>query len=109
VPQGELPQREERRRKPFLFLCGLSFPQGRLHREKKNFFVFFAKKRFFIVFLLSVEVLLEADPNDFLLTIFSFFSLILSSLCVFYPRGRSDCIKSENNFVLVFLLSVEAV
>jgi hypothetical protein len=36
LPQGELPQREERRRKPFLFLCGLTFHQGRLHREKKD-------------------------------------------------------------------------
>jgi hypothetical protein len=34
-------------------------------KPKKNFFVFFAQKRFFLVFLLSVEVLLEADSNDF--------------------------------------------
>jgi hypothetical protein len=27
--------------------------------------VFFAQKKFFLVFLLSVEALLEADPNDF--------------------------------------------
>ncbi len=135
-------------------LCGLTFPQGRLHREKKakrnkenvlshnslgsasrrasterrktkktffcfyadwpsprvdytegrktkkNFFVFLAQKKFFLVFLLSVEVLLEADHNDFWLKTFSFFSLSLSFLCVFYPRGRSDCIKSQNKFFL---------
>ena len=40
---------------------------------------------------------------------FPFFSLSLSSLCVFYPRGRSDYIKSQNKFFLVFLLSVEAL
>jgi hypothetical protein len=38
-----------------------------------------------------------------------FFSLSLSSLGVFYPRRRSDCIKSQNKFILVFLLSVEAL
>jgi hypothetical protein len=40
---------------------------------------------------------------------FSFFSLSLSSLCVFYSTGRSHCIKSQNKFFLVFLLSVEAL
>ncbi len=138
----------------FVCLCGLTFPQGRLHREKKtkrkkenvlnqnllgsasrratterrktkktffvfmrnwpsprvdyterrklkkNFFVFFAQKRFSLIFFLSVEVLLEADPNDFWLKTFSFFSLCLSSLCVFYPRGRSDCTKSQNKVFL---------
>ena len=34
---GELPQREERLRKNFLcFLCRLTFPQGRFHRENKE-------------------------------------------------------------------------
>ena len=40
---------------------------------------------------------------------FSFFSASLSSHCVFYPRGRSDCIKPQNKFFLVFLLYVEAL
>jgi hypothetical protein len=43
------------------------------------------------------------------LIFFSFFTLSLSSLCVFYPGGRSDCVKSLNKFFLVFLLSVEAL
>ncbi len=35
LPQGENPQREERLRKIcFVVLCGLTFPKGRLHREK---------------------------------------------------------------------------
>ncbi len=56
-------QREERLRKPFfVFVRGLTLPQGRLHREKKDIKT---QKRFFLVFLLSVEVLLEADPNEF--------------------------------------------
>ncbi len=119
---------ERRRTKINLFvcLCGLTFPKGRLHREKKtkrkkenvlnqnllgsasrraaterrnlfcfyadwpsprvdyterrktkkNFFVFFAQKKFILVFLLSVEVLLEAEPNDFWLKTFSFFLLV---------------------------------
>jgi hypothetical protein len=56
LPQEELPQREERLRK-FLF-------------------EFFCTKRFFFVFILSVEGLLEADPNDFFLfgTFLCFFS-----------------------------------
>ncbi len=35
--QEDLPQREERLRKSFfVLLCGLTIPQGRLHREKKD-------------------------------------------------------------------------
>jgi hypothetical protein len=37
MPQGELPQREERLRKTFfVFVCGLTISKGRLHREKKD-------------------------------------------------------------------------
>jgi hypothetical protein len=43
------------------------------------------------------------------LNCFPFFTLSLSSLCVFYPGGRSDCLKTQNKFFLVFLLSVEAL
>jgi hypothetical protein len=47
----------------FLFSHGLSslcviYPRGRSVRIKH-------RKRFFLVFLLSVEAILEADPNEF--------------------------------------------
>ncbi len=45
-------------------------------KTKKNFFVFFCTKKVFLVFLLAVEVLLEADPNGFSLKTFSFFLLV---------------------------------
>jgi hypothetical protein len=53
MPQGELPQREERRRKTS---PRVDYTERR--KTKKNLFVFFAQKRFFLVFLLTVEVLL---------------------------------------------------
>ena len=37
-----------------------------------------------------------------------FFSHILSSLCVIYPRERSVSIETQKRFFLVFLLSVKA-
>jgi hypothetical protein len=68
LPQGELLQREERLRKTFFCqktqknilslssLCVI-YPGGRSVRIKT--------KKVFFVFLLSVEALLEADPNEF--------------------------------------------
>ncbi len=49
------------------------------HREKN------AQKRFFLAFLLSVEALLEAEPNEFRFgTFYVFFSLSFFSLCKLY-------------------------
>jgi hypothetical protein len=63
MPQGELPLREERLRKTFFVsVCGLTLPWSRLHRQKKDIKT---QKRFFLVFPLSVEVLLETDPYEF--------------------------------------------
>jgi hypothetical protein len=45
MPQWEVPHREERLR--------------------KTFFMFLCTNRFYLVFLLSAEALLEADPNEF--------------------------------------------
>ncbi len=128
-------------------LCGLTFPQGRLHWEKKTkrkkenvlnenslgsasrrvsterrktkktSFCFYATdlsprvdyierrkitKNFFCVsctkkVFLSLSSLRRSSPwgRWLLINNIFLFSLSLSSLCVFYPRGRSDCIKSQ--------------
>jgi hypothetical protein len=61
--------REKKDEETFFVFMWTDLPPGlitqREERLRKTFFVFFAQKRFFLVFLLSVEVLLEADPNDF--------------------------------------------
>jgi hypothetical protein len=61
-----------------------------------------------LIFLLSEEVLLEADHNEFQVRTFSFFSLDPSSLGVIYLREGTVRIKTQKRF-LVFLLSVEAL
>jgi hypothetical protein len=61
---------------------------------------------FSLCLFLSVEVLVEADPN----MIYEIFHFILSfffSLCtVIYPKRKSDRIKTQKRFFLVFFLSV---
>ncbi len=59
----------------FSSLC-VKYPQEKVSPHKKT-------NRFFLVFLLSVESLLEADPKEFWFGTFCvFFSLSLFSLCV---------------------------
>ena len=110
--QGELLRREERLRKTFFVqkntkkvflslssLCVI-YPGGRSVRIKT--------KKVFFIFLLSVEALLEADPNEFWFRTFSFFLLVFFSLCNL-PWGKVSPHKNTKRFILVFLLSVEAL
>ena len=86
-----------------IFLCSLCgiYPRGRLVCIKNT-------KRFFLVFLLSVEALLEQILMNFDLGHLTFFSLSLFSLCGIYPReGLPN--KITKRFILVFLLSVGAL
>ena len=86
-----------------IFLCSLCgiYPRGRLVCIKNT-------KSFFLVFLLSVEALLEQILMNFDLGHLTFFSLSLFSLCGIYPReGLPN--KITKRFILVFLLSVGAL
>jgi hypothetical protein len=85
----------KKHKKVFLSLSSLCviYPGGRSFRIKT--------KKVFFVFLLSVETLLEADPNEF--RTFSFFSLGNLSW------GKVSPHKHTKRFILVFLLSVEAL
>ncbi len=80
-------------------LCVI-YPGGRSVRIKT--------KKVFFVFLLSVEALLEADPNEFWFRAFSFFLLVFFSLYNL-PWGKVSPHKHTKRFFLVFLLSVEAL
>ncbi len=122
-----------------MFLCRLTFPQSRLHREKtdqekkekfpKSRFIRICLKENFhrekkdkekpFLFLCTIKVFLSLSSlcrsspwgwSQWILikNIFLFY-LSLSSLCVIYPKGRSVRIKKQKRFFLVFLLSVEAL
>ncbi len=113
LPQGELPQREERLRKTgYLILCSLTFLQGRIHREKKDEE---KKRKMFLIKghqdlpqgeLLRGEERLRKNFFDQKKHKKAFLSL--SSLCVIYPGGRPVRIKTKKVF-FIFLLSVEAL
>jgi hypothetical protein len=88
----------------FLSLSSLcvTYPRWRSVRLK-------TQKLFFLVFLLSVEALLEADPDIFLICNIFFFSLSLF-LCVESILG--DDYSKQNykkRFFLVFLLSFKTL
>ncbi len=55
-----------------------------------------------------MEALLEADPNGFWFRTFSFFLLVFFSLCNL-PWGKVSPHKHKKRFILVFLLSLEAL
>ncbi len=69
-----------------------------------TFYIFFL-----LVFSLSVEVLLETDPNEYNFGNFPYYSYFFFSLCKIHIRRKSDRIKTQNRFFLVFLLSVDSL
>ncbi len=90
----------------FLSLSSLCviYPGGRSIRIKT--------KQVFFVFLLSVEALLEADPNEFDLGHFPFFSQSFF-LCVIYPEGKSVRINTQKglsqSFFFLWKLSLRQI
>jgi hypothetical protein len=56
------------------------------------------QRRFFLMFIISVEVLLEADRNDFFNEDILLFCLSLSSLCIIYPRGGQSALYYKKGF-----------
>ncbi len=65
-------------------------PLGKITQREETFFVFLNTKRVFLVFLLSVEVLLEEDLNDCWFKTFSFFLLVfLLSVYSTLEEGQS--------------------
>ena len=73
-------------------LC-VVYPRGRSFSIK-------TLKRFYLAFLLSVEALLEADPNEFWFGTLYMFSLSLSSFCVtlyFNILGGREGVERRKN------------
>ncbi len=93
---GYTKRRKTKRKKENVFnqnSLGSASRRTSTERRKLEHFMFFL-----LVFFLSVEVLLETDPNDFKLGIFPY-CLSFFFLCVIYPRRKS----------VLFLLSVDSL
>jgi hypothetical protein len=49
----------------FIRICLKENFQREKKKKKRSFFAILCRKRFFFVFLLSMEVIMGADPNEF--------------------------------------------